>query len=126
MQKLYVQLEQTPSLPTQTQQPINQNRMPTHSIPLQQLAIANTQNTRLQAQNTMAEFGAQSTATAYEHPVTDNTEEDLKNKTAKSATPIEDTEEETMITSSVQDQIRILEQRLAHYFMLAFLWRLLL
>ena len=107
MQKLYVQLEQTPSLPTQ---PIHKNRIQTHIIPLQQLEITSTQNTRSPAQNTRSEFEAASTATAYEHPVTDNTEEDLNNISAKSATPIEDTEEETMITSSVQDQIRILEK----------------
>ena len=52
---------------------------------------------------------------AHEHHVTDNTEEDLSTKTEKSATPIEDTEEETMITSNIQEQIRILEQRLEHY-----------
>ena len=85
--------------------------METHSIPLQQLAMTSTQNTRSQAQNTRSEFVAASTAMAYEHPATDNTEEGINNKTEKSATPIEDTEEETMITSSVQDQIRILEQR---------------
>ena len=120
-QKLYVQLEQTPSLPTQTQQPIHKNRIQTHSIPLQQLSKRSTQNTRSQEQNTISEFEAASTATAHEHPVTDNTEEDLNNIAAKSTTPIEDTVEETMITSSVQDQIRILEQRLETYFILAFL-----
>ena len=125
-QKLYVQLEQTPSLPTQTPQPIHKNRIQTHSIPLQQLSKRSTQNTRSQEQNTISEFEAASTATAHEHPVTDNTEEDLNNIAAKSTTPIEDTEEETMITSSVQDQIRILEQRLETYFILAFLWLLLL
>ena len=122
MQKLYVQLEQTPSLPTQTQQPINKNRMPTHSIPLQQLAIANTQNTRSPAQNTRSEFEAASTATA--HPVTDNTEEDLNNISAKSATPIEETVEDTMVTNNVEEQIRILEQRLEQYFISSFLWML--
>ena len=90
--------------------------METHSIPLQQLAMTSTQNTRSQAQNTRSEFVAASTAMAYEHPVTDNTEEGINNKTEKkSATPIEDTEEETMITSNIQEQIRILEKRLEHY-----------
>jgi hypothetical protein len=112
MQKLYVQLEQAPSLPTQLPQPIHKNRIQTHNIPLQQLAIANTQNTRLQAQNTMSEFEA-----AYEHPVTDNMEEDINNVTA---TPMEDTEEETMIASNVQEQIRILEKRSEPNFIQAF------
>ena len=125
MQKLYVQLEQTPSLPTQ---PIHNNRIQTHIIPLQQLEITSTQNTRSQAQNTRSEFEAASTATAFEHPVTDNTEEGIINKTARSTTPIEDTEEETMITSSVQEQIRILEQRLENsdIFFVFLYWMLLL
>ena len=117
MQKLYVQLEQTPSLPTHT---IHKNREQTHSIPLQQLAITNTQNTGLPEQNTRSEFEAASGAMAYEHPATDKTEEGIINTTAKSATPIEDTEEETMVTSNVQEQIRILEKRLEHYGRLVF------